>query len=120
MTIHLFLRNRKGDKHYLAIVLKDKQVDLKSLSKLIDSTTLSFGSPERLNKYLKVFPGAVGPFGLNNDINNHVHVLLDSDVLNKDTITFHPNVNTATVSLSVQDFRKFLDWKNNPVSNVKF
>ncbi|WP_186328807.1 hypothetical protein [Bacillus sp. X1(2014)] len=33
------------------IISEDKDVDLKSLSKLINSIPLSFGSPERLNKY---------------------------------------------------------------------
>ena len=100
------------------IVLEDKDVDLKRLSKLIDSTPLSFASSERLNKYLGVYPGAVGPFGLINDVANHVQVVLDSDILNKDTINFHPNVNTATVNLSVQDFRRYLDWKTNPPREI--
>ncbi|MEJ9232567.1 prolyl-tRNA synthetase associated domain-containing protein [Peribacillus butanolivorans] len=117
---NLFLRNRKGDKHFLVIVLEDKYVDLKGLSELIDSTSLSLASSERLNNYLGVYPGAVGPFGLINDMTNHVHVLLDSDLLDKDTINFHPNVNTTTVNLSVRNFRRFLDWINNPVLNVKF
>ncbi|MBT2701357.1 prolyl-tRNA synthetase associated domain-containing protein [Bacillus sp. ISL-40] len=119
-TKNLFLRNRKGDKHFLMIVSEDKDVDLKSLSKLINSTPLSFGSPERLNKYLKVYPGAVGAFGLLNDTTNHVQVVLDSDLLDKDTINFHPNVNTATVNLSVQEFRRYLNSINNPVSILKF
>ncbi|MDR4946104.1 YbaK/EbsC family protein [Neobacillus cucumis] len=70
-TKNLFLRNRKGDKHFFVIISEDKDVDLKRLSRLIDSTPLSFGSPERLNKYLKVYPGAVGAFGLINDAANH-------------------------------------------------
>ncbi|MDR7002111.1 prolyl-tRNA synthetase associated domain-containing protein [Neobacillus niacini] len=118
-TKNLFLRNRKGDKHFLVIVSEDKGVDLKSLSKLIESTPLSFGSPERLNKYLSVYPGAVGAFGLINDTDNHVQVVVDDDLLDKDTINFHPNVNTATVNLSVQDFRRYLDSIHNPVSIIK-
>ncbi|MBM7651338.1 prolyl-tRNA synthetase associated domain-containing protein [Neobacillus cucumis] len=99
-TKNLFLRSNKGDKHFLVIISEDKDVDLKRLSRLIASTPLSFGSPERLNKYLKVYPGAVGAFGLINDTANHVQVVLDSDLLDKDTINFHPNVNTATINIS--------------------
>jgi len=117
-TKNLFLRNRKGDKHFLVIISEEKDVDLKRLSKLINSTPLSFGSPERLNKYLKVYPGAVGAFGLINDTTNHVQVVLDSDLLNNDTVNFHPNVNTATVNLSVQEFRRYLNSINNPVSII--
>ncbi|MDR4945074.1 prolyl-tRNA synthetase associated domain-containing protein [Neobacillus cucumis] len=119
-TKNLFLRNRKGDKHFLVIVSEDKDVDLKRLSKLIESTPLSFGSSERLNKYLKVYPGAVGAFGLINDTTNHVQVVLDSDLLEKETINFHPNVNTATVNLSVEEFRRYLSAINNPFEIIKF
>ncbi|MEH7181024.1 prolyl-tRNA synthetase associated domain-containing protein [Neobacillus vireti] len=119
-TKNLFLRNRKGDQHYLVIVSEEKDVDLKRLSKLIGSTPLSFGSAERLNKYLNVYPGAVGAFGLINDCTNHVQVVVDSDLLEKDTINFHPNVNTATVNLSIQEFRRYLDYVNNPVSIINF
>lgn len=119
-TKNLFLRNRKGDQHFLVIVSEEKDVDLKRLSKLIGSTRLSFGSPERLDKYLKVYPGAVGAFGLINDSTNHVQVVVDGDLLDNDTINFHPNVNTATVNLSVQEFRRYLDCINNPVSIINF
>lgn len=119
-TKNLFLRNRKGDQHYLVIVSEEKDIDLKRLSKLIGSTPLSLGSPGRLNKYLNVYPGAVGAFGMINDMTNHVQVVVDSDLLDKDTINFHPNVNTATVNISIQDFRGYLDYINNPVSIIKF
>ncbi|SIR54977.1 Ala-tRNA(Pro) hydrolase [Peribacillus simplex] len=117
---NLFLRNRKGDQHFLVIVSEARYVDLKRLSQLIDSTSLSLASSDRLNKHLNVNPGAVGPLGLINDMNKHVHVVLDSDLLDKDTINFHPNVNTATINLSVRDFRRLLVWTNNPTSYVKF
>lgn len=117
---NLFLRNRKGDKHYLVIVSEAKYVDLKGLSQRINSTPLSLASSERLTNHLGVYPGAVSPFGLLNDTDKQVHVLLDSDLLDKDTINFHPNVNTATLNLSVRDFRRFLDWTTNPISYVEF
>lgn len=41
---NLFLRNRKGNIHYLVILDEAKQVDLKFLSQQIASTSLSFAS----------------------------------------------------------------------------
>jgi Ala-tRNA(Pro) deacylase len=117
---NLFIRNRKGDKHYLVIVSEAKYVDLKGLAQCINSTPLSLASSERLNNHLGVFPGAVSPFGLLNDTEKQVHVLLDRDLLEKGTINFHPNVNTATLNLSVRDFKKFLDWTTNQISYVEF
>lgn len=64
---NLFLRNRKGDVHYLLIIQELKKVDLKSVAKQIGSSSLSFASEERLYKYLGLTPGSVTPFGLIND-----------------------------------------------------
>src|SRR5690348_16340604 len=58
---NLFLRNKKGDRHYLVILGIEKQADLRELVKIIGDDRLSFGSPERLQKYLGVTPGSVSP-----------------------------------------------------------
>lgn len=110
---NLFLRNRKGDVHYLVILDESKTIDLKALSKQIESSSLSFASEERLFKYLQLKPGSVTPFGLINDIEREVIVLIDKDIVNKSPINFHPNVNSATLGISYDDFEKFIKWHNN-------
>ncbi|WP_026888673.1 prolyl-tRNA synthetase associated domain-containing protein [Clostridium beijerinckii] len=110
---NLFIRNGKGDVHYLVVLDEDKRVDLKALAKQICSTHLSFASEERLFKYLKLTPGSVTPFGLINDSNNEVIVLIDKELANKDIVNFHPNVNTATIGVSYEDFEKFIVWHKN-------
>lgn len=116
---NLFLRNRKGNKHYLVIVEKLKKVDLKSLSEQIGSTSLSFASEERLYKYLNLTSGSVGIFGLINDDEKHVEVLIDKYLAMSNTISFHPNVNTATISIAYKDFEKFLNWCENEIHYVQ-
>lgn len=110
---NLFLRNRKGDVHYLVILDESKTVDLKALSKQIGSSSLSFASEDRLFKYLQLKPGSVTPFGLINDTQREIVVLIDKSIINKSPINFHPNVNTATVGVSYSDFEKFIKWNNN-------
>lgn len=110
---NLFLRNRKGDIHYLLIIDEEKHVDLKLLSKQIGSTSLSFASEEGLFKYLELKPGSVSPFGLINDTERAVIVLIDRDLIDIGNINFHPNVNTATISISYKDFERFLGWHKN-------
>ena len=61
---NLFLRNKKGDRHYLVILEIGKQADLRQLVKVIGDDRLSFGSAERLMAQLGVTPGSVSPFGL--------------------------------------------------------
>lgn len=45
---NIFLRNANGKVHYLVTCHPDKKIDIKSLAKVLNSTRLSFGSPEKL------------------------------------------------------------------------
>ena len=116
---NLFLRNRKGNVHYLVVVPATKKVNLKNLEVQLSENNLSFASPERMMKYLGLTPGSVSPFGLINDVNHEVHVVVDSELLQSPKQAFHPNTNTATVVISTEDFKKFLDWTGNPVQYME-
>lgn len=105
---NLFLRNQKGDRHYLVIVAHTKRADLRAVANQIGDGKLSFASPERLGRYLGVTPGSVSPFGLINDEERHVRVYLDRDLEGAARLSFHPNINTRTVTLAAGDFREFL------------
>ncbi len=105
---NLFLRNKKGNHHYLVILEDSKSADLKALTRLLGEDRLSFASPQRLERFLGLEPGAVSPFGLINDSGKEVRVLIDQDLKGASIIYFHPNVNTATVGLSFADFERFL------------
>jgi len=110
---NLFLRNGKGDINYIVILDEEKRVNLKLLAKQIGSTRLSFASEERLFKNLKLTPGSVTPFGIINDVNRDVIVLIDRDLINEKLVNFHPNVNTVTIGISYIDFEKFIKWHKN-------
>jgi Ala-tRNA(Pro) deacylase len=116
---NLFLRNKKGDRHYLVIVEIGKRVDLKDLVKLVGDDRLSFGSPERLMAQLGLTPGSVSPFGLINDRGGSVRVLIDKDLRGADRLIFHPNINTASVVVSWADFERFLATRSNTVRIVQ-
>jgi Ala-tRNA(Pro) deacylase len=117
-TKNLFLRNKKGDKHYLLVVESTKKADLKKLARDLKENNLGFASPERLHKHLGLTPGSVSPFGLINDTKNHVHVLIDRELLTFKKLGFHPNINTATLAIRTEKFIKFLDWTGNLVSFI--
>ena len=116
---NLFLRNKKGDRHYLVILGIDKQADLRHLVKVIGDDRLSFGSPERLQKYLGVTPGSVSPLGLIHDSARAVRVIVDSDLRSAGRLIFHPNDNTASLTISGEDFVRFLEQQGNTVRWVK-
>ncbi|QAA35357.1 prolyl-tRNA synthetase associated domain-containing protein [Clostridium manihotivorum] len=115
---NLFLRNRKGDIHYLIILDENKRLDLKELAKQIGSSSLSFASEYRLFRYLGLAPGSVSPFGLINDKEKEVIVLMDRDIASAEIVNFHPNVNNVTLELSYDDFEKFIRWQKNQYSFV--
>jgi Ala-tRNA(Pro) deacylase len=117
---NLFLRNKKGNRHYLVILEASKVADLKSLNKLLGEDRLSFASENRLMKYLGLETGAVSAFGLINDAENQVKVVVDEDLKSAEAVNFHPNVNTATVGISFPDFEKFLKWSGNAVRYLPF
>jgi Ala-tRNA(Pro) deacylase len=115
---NLFLRNQKGDRHYLVILAHSKRADLRRVADQVGDGKLSFASPERLMKYLGITPGSVSPFGLLNDAERHVRVYVDRDVLQATRITFHPNDNTVTLALSVADFERFLQHVGHVVRRI--
>ena len=100
---NLFLRDNKGKNHYLIVVRSDKRVDLKRFGETFRLPKLSFASEERLEKYLGLKKGAVTPFGALNDKENQVQIYFDKDFMNMERIGVHPNENTASVYLSVND-----------------
>lgn len=110
---NLFLRNQKGDKHFIVIINHTKRVDLKELSKGLKEKKIGFASETRLDKYLGLSPGSVSPFGLINDQNREVVVVIDDELRKEEKINFHPNINTETLTLLFKDFERFLDWAGN-------
>ena len=110
---NLFLRD-KGKKYYLLIMSPDKRADLKVVASSLLLRRLSFASAEELQEILQLMPGGVSPFGLIHDFSHQVTVLLDQ-ALQGQQLVFHPNTTTKSLSLSYEDFMRFLKWTGNPV-----
>ncbi|MBZ5557847.1 MAG: prolyl-tRNA synthetase associated domain-containing protein [Acidobacteriia bacterium] len=115
---NLFLRNQKGNRHYLVIIVHSKKADLRAVAGQIGDGKLSFASPERLMMHLGVTPGSVSPFGLINDRDHAVRVVLDRDLKSATRLSFHPNINTVTLTIAAADFAKFLESCGNTVQHV--
>lgn len=112
---NLFLRDAKGKNHFLVLISGHKQANLNLIAEKLGSSKLGFASEERLMRYLGLTRGAVTPFGLINDTEKAVTVVLDSELAKMQRLGFHPNVNTATVFLSYADLLRFLEGCGNSV-----
>ncbi len=110
---NLFLRNKKGAM-WLLPCLEDRDVDLKALGRALGAGRFSFGSAARLMTYLGVEPGAVTPFGVINDTEGQVQMVLDKALLDCDPINAHPLVNDMTVAVSPAGLLRFLDAAGHP------
>jgi len=116
---NIFFRNHKGDRHYLVILEHLRQLDIHDLEKRLRQGKLSFASDERLKKYLGVEPGSVSPFGLINDTAHHVHLFIDEKLDEFERLSFHPNINTASLIISKADFIRFLQHQGNGYEFIK-
>ena len=109
---NLFLRNKK-EEMWLVVALEDRAIDLKRLGEMLGAGRLSFGSPERLSKYLGVAPGSVTPFAVINDSQHKVMLVLDEGLrggLQADgPINAHPLTNNMTSAISLADLLRFFE-----------
>ena len=106
---NLFLRDKKG-RMTLFSAAADQDVDLHRLAELIGARgRLSFGSDDRLMKFLGVLPGAVSPFAVINDVGRKVQVVLERELLKQEPLNFHPLDNTMTTAIAKDDLLRFLE-----------
>lgn len=107
-TKNLFLRNKKG-RMWLLVCPESREIDLKELAARLNAGRLSFGSADRLMRYLGVIPGAVTPLAVLNDHGRKVTVVLDADLIGDEPLNFHPLDNAMTTTLGADDFLRFLE-----------
>jgi len=116
---NLLFRNHKGNKHYLVIFEYSHNIQIKDLEQRLKQGKLTFASDQRLMRYLGLQPGSVSPFGLLNDTGHHVHLFLDENFKKSEKISFHPNLNTASLVIPFEGFKAFLDESGNTYEFIK-
>jgi Ala-tRNA(Pro) deacylase len=116
---NLFFRNHKGNFHYLVILHYHYVLNIRDLEQRLKQGKLTFASEQRMKNYLGLQPGSVSAFGLINDQQKHVHLFIDENLRKYERISFHPNLNTASIVILFNDFLKFLDWTGNSYEFLK-
>ena len=106
---NLFLCNTQKTDFYLLMMPGEKKFKTKELSSQIGSARLSFAGPEFMEEFLDITPGSVSVMGLMNDIDNHVQLLVDEDILQSEYFGCHPCINTSSLRVKTSDiFQTFL------------
>lgn len=113
---NLFVRDDKKQNYYLITVKGDKRVNLKEFRRAHGLRNLTFASAEDLLSIMGLTAGSVTPLGLLSDSECKVKFYLDSDFLTEpQLIGVHPNDNTATVWLNVNDLLTIVKNHGNAV-----
>ncbi len=116
---NLFLRNANGKMHFVLSCHHNKDVQVQEVAKKLGTTRLSFGSAERLEKYLKLQNGYVSPFGVINDESKSVIFVFDREIQDNENVGFHPNTNKATVFLAFKEVKKIIEDHGNDVVFIR-
>ena len=117
---NLFLRDDKGRQHFLVVLAQGKSADLKALAGKLGSRPLGFASEERLYKYLGLKKGEVTPFGILNDEERAVTVVLDRALAGQRKLGVHPNDNHYTLWLSFEDLCRVVSGHGNSLILADF
>ena len=127
-TKNLFLRDKKGRRHFLVTVPHDvavdldalaaalgvggvgfaSAVDLNALGAALGAGRLGFASPERLMRHLGITPGSVSLLALVNDREHAVEFIVDRRLWDAPAVQAHPLVNDATMVIAHSDLERFL------------
>jgi Ala-tRNA(Pro) deacylase len=118
-TKNLFLCDDKKKRFYLVTIMDEKRANLKHLGEFLGEKSLRFAPIDKLLEYLGITPGSVSILGLINDINHAVSFSIDEDLLKLDKIYVHPNINTATLAISIEDFKKILSITGHEIKIYK-
>lgn len=104
----LFLAGKKDRHFYLVIMDDSKRLDLKKLGLSLNDR-LHFCNENQLMNKLGLVPGMVSLFGLLNNTQHDIEIYIDKELLKENIITFHPNDNTSTLFISIDDMFNFLN-----------
>ena len=116
---NIFIRDDKKINYYLVLIAGNKRVNLKELRNNLGLRPLTFASEEDLEKYLGLHKGSVTVLGVLNDTNHIVKVLIDEDIKKFQEIGVHPNENTASIWLKLEDVEKILNYTENDYEFIK-
>lgn len=107
-TKNLLLRDKKGSL-FLIVAEENRQIDLKSLHKLVGASgRMGFADAGLMRDLLGVEPGAATPFGLMNDSRRQVQPVIDASLMSVQTLNFHPLVQIESTSISPPGLVSFI------------
>lgn len=103
---NLFVRD-KGGRYALVSMALHRRADLGKIARRLGTGRLSFCSADELWRLLHITPGSVSPLCVMFDTDCRVRLLFDKN-LEGGRVIVHPLRNTASVSISFDDLKRFV------------
>lgn len=103
---NLLLTDKHGRRFFLLMMEPEKPYRTSEVSRKLGSTRLSFASEEQLMSVLGLTPGSVSVLGLLNPCaraayrEGRLALAVDGELLKRERICVHPNINTATLVMN--------------------
>ena len=106
----LYVKDKKSDNFYMVVLPADKRADMRGLASYVGCAKFEFATEQKLFDDLSVHRGSVSPYAfLNEDTSKYsAPLLIDNEVWSANKVKFHPCDNTATVVVTLDDFKRFL------------
>lgn len=105
---NLLLCNRQETVFYLLLLPGDKVFKTKYLSSQLNCARLSFATSQHMNDLLQTIPGSASALELLFDPDKRVQLIMDRELQNDAVISGHPGFSTSTLSMSMEDFLRFV------------
>lgn len=113
---NIFVYDDKKVNYYLITTTSKKRVDLKKFRQVYNTRPLRFVTEEDMVSIINLTAGSVTPFGILNDKECKINCFIDEDFTKiGNIIGIHPNDNTATVWLKVDDLVDIIKEHGNMV-----
>lgn len=105
---------------WLLLCLADRLFEVKRVARAVGASVLGAAPPEVLWQVLGVKADTITPFGLINDGEKRVRVLMDRTMLKTSLLNFHPLENTATTQISPAELVRFIAAGGHTVEVLEF
>lgn len=115
---NLLIKDKKAETYYLVILEDSRKMENKYFKGFTGWGKIRFAHPEELYEKTGLKPGSVSPYGLLNNLEHDIIIVVDhsiSEAEEDELINFHPNRNTATLTVKKHQFVKYLESLGNKI-----
>lgn len=106
---NLLVKDKAWKNFFLISLPIDKKANLKLIQASLGCGRLEFASETELEENLGIKKGNASVLNIIEKEDTKVKFIIDKEILDIDSVCFHPNVNTASIKFSPLDIKKVLD-----------